>query len=73
MPFATVRIVAGRDAEKRKAMALDVAQAIARALEAPIESVRVIVQEIPADQWFVGTENIEERRARRARETGERK
>ena len=71
MPIATIRLVAGRDAQKKKSMALSVAQAIAGALDAPIESVRVIVQEVPADQWFVGTETIGERRARRATQTGE--
>ena len=73
MPIATIRIVAGRDAQKKRAMANAVAQAIAGTLDAPIESVRVIVQEIPADQWYVGMETIEERCARRAAQTGEKK
>lgn len=40
-----------------------VSQAIATSLEVSIDSVRVIIQEIPESQWAAGGQTLAERRA----------
>jgi 4-oxalocrotonate tautomerase len=70
MPVATLQIVAGRDPERKRQMVHAVAEAIAATLDAPLDTVRVIVQEIPAELWCSGSETIAERRARQAAQQG---
>ena len=63
MPIATLHIAAGRS-EKQKRILLDnVTKAIAESLDAPVESIRVLIQEIPETQWAVGGITLAERRA----------
>jgi 4-oxalocrotonate tautomerase len=64
MPIATIQIIEGRDAQKKRGLMAAVAQAIATSLDAPIDNVRVIVQEVSADLWSVGNQTVAERRAR---------
>lgn len=54
MPVAQITIIEGRPAEKRAAAMREVAEALSRTLDAPIESVRVIINEVPAFHWSVG-------------------
>jgi 4-oxalocrotonate tautomerase len=53
MPLVQVTIIEGRSPEKVKEMARRVTDAVAETLEAPKAAVRVVVQEVPASQWFV--------------------
>jgi 4-oxalocrotonate tautomerase len=70
MPIATIQILAGRDAERKRRMIHAVSQAIATSLEAPIDTVRVLVHEVPPELWYSGGETIAERRAAQAAATG---
>jgi len=63
VPIATIQIVAGREAERKRQMIHAVARTIADTLDAPIATVRVIVHEIPPELWGSGSETIAERRA----------
>ena len=63
MPIATIQIVEGRDAQRKRRLMAAVAQAIASSLDAPLNTVRVIVHEVPPDLWTVGHQTIAERRA----------
>ncbi|NIC36190.1 4-oxalocrotonate tautomerase family protein [Halomonas desiderata] len=64
MPIATINIIEGRDAEKKQRLIENVARAISESLDAPLESVRVLVQEYPATHWGVGGETMQQRRSR---------
>lgn len=53
MPIATVNIIEGRSDEKKEALIEKVSQAIAESLDAPIESVRVIINEMPKQHYGI--------------------
>ncbi|NVK19482.1 MAG: 2-hydroxymuconate tautomerase family protein [Methylocystaceae bacterium] len=54
MPLAQITILEGRSEEKKKKLIEDVSIAISESIGAPIETVRVLVQEIPPAHWGVG-------------------
>ena len=58
MPFAVVNILEGRSEEKKAALIAAVTRAISTSLDAPLENIRVIVQEIPKTQWGVGGKTL---------------
>lgn len=59
MPIAHLYILEGHGKERRTALIRSVSRAIAESLDAPIERVRVLVQEVPRDQWGIGGETAE--------------
>jgi 4-oxalocrotonate tautomerase len=62
MPIAHVSILEGRPREKKVELIRRVTAAIADSLEVPRERVRVLVQEVPHDQWGIGGETVAELR-----------
>ncbi|MBB6123073.1 2-hydroxymuconate tautomerase [Sphingobium subterraneum] len=54
MPIVTVMMVEGRPDESRRAMQKEVAEAIHRTIGVPIDTIRVILQEVPPTNWSVG-------------------
>jgi 4-oxalocrotonate tautomerase len=54
LPIATINIIEGRSDEKKEALIEKVSVAIAESLDAPIESVRVIINEMPKQQFGIG-------------------
>jgi 4-oxalocrotonate tautomerase len=54
MPIATINIIEGRSDEQKEELILKVSQAIHEALNAPIESVRVIINEMPKQHFGIG-------------------
>ncbi len=54
MPIVQVNLVEGRSPEQIAAMIRGVSEAVAESLDAPIESVRVIVNEMAEHQYGVG-------------------
>lgn len=62
MPIAMIHLAEGRSEEKKHALLINVTQAIADSLEVPIESVRVLLQEVPETQWAAGGKTLAERR-----------
>ena len=66
MPIVTVNLVEGRSQDQITAMIRGVSEAIAETLDAPIDSVRVIVNEMAEHQYGVGGRPWPEVRAARA-------
>ena len=62
MPIAMIHLAEGRSEEKKQALLVNVTQAIAQSLDVPVESVRVLLQEIPETQWTAGGKTLAERR-----------
>ena len=66
MPLVNINLVEGRPEEKIEKMISAVSEAIATSLEAPIEAVRVTVNELKPHQYGVGGKSwpvvLEERR-----------
>lgn len=67
MPIVTVDMMEGRPPEKVEAMIRAVSHAVATSLDAPIETVRVIVHEMQPHQYGVGGKPWPEVVAERAR------
>lgn len=66
MPIVQVNLVEGRTPEQIAAMIRGVSEAIATSLDAPIETVRVIVNEMAEHQYGVGGDPWPEVRRKRA-------
>ena len=64
MPIATINIIEGRSTEQKQQLIESVSRAVSESLDAPLESVRVLVQEYPATHWGVSGETMQQRRAR---------
>jgi 4-oxalocrotonate tautomerase len=54
MPLVQVSLVAGRGPDLKERLIAELTEAIVRVLDAPAESVRVILYDVPASDWGVG-------------------
>ncbi|MDX9887276.1 4-oxalocrotonate tautomerase [Thauera sp.] len=54
MPLAQIQILEGRTEEQKRAVIEKVTQALVEALDAPQQTVRVIVTEVPKANWGIG-------------------
>lgn len=64
MPLVQITIMEGRTPEKKERLIKEVTNTVCETLEAPIESVRVLINEIPASHWGIAGESVEKRRAK---------
>lgn len=53
MPIINVTLIEGRTPEKKAALIKELTDAAVRAVDAPIESVRVIINEVPREHFGV--------------------
>lgn len=67
MPIVSISLMKGRPPEKIQDMARAVSHAIAEAIDAPIETVRVMVHEMDDHQYAIGGRPVAEVKAERAR------
>ena len=56
MPIVQMLLIAGRETSAIQNCARAVARAIHETLGAPMATIRVIVQEVPATHWAIGEE-----------------
>ncbi len=54
MPLIQVTLIEGRSVEAKNALIRGLTDAAVEAVAAPRESIRVILQEVPAAHWGVG-------------------
>ena len=54
MPFAQIHMMEGRTDEQKRAVIEKVTAALVEAVGAPIETVRVLITEVPKTQWGIG-------------------
>ena len=54
MPIVEVTLIEGRSKEQKRARVKEVTDAVVSSIGAPIEAVRVIVREIPPENFAVG-------------------
>jgi 4-oxalocrotonate tautomerase len=62
VPFIDVTLAEGRTPEQLRALQHELTQAAVRAIGAPVESVRVVLREVPTTHWSAGDVTIAERR-----------
>ncbi|MGE5492454.1 MAG: 2-hydroxymuconate tautomerase [Actinomycetota bacterium] len=53
MPFAQIFLIEGRTEEQKRAVIEKVSAALSEAVGAPMENVRVWIQEVPKTQWGI--------------------
>ncbi|WP_163650731.1 MULTISPECIES: 2-hydroxymuconate tautomerase [Gammaproteobacteria] len=54
MPVAQINILEGRSDEQKEALIREVTDALCRSLGAPVESVRIIITEMPKQHFGIG-------------------
>lgn len=67
MPIVTISMMEGREPERIEKMIAAVSDAVAITLDAPLETVRVMVNEMKEHQWGVGGKPMRIVRDERAR------
>lgn len=65
MPLVEITLVEGRSQEELRTLISKVTHACVDSVGAPLESVRVVVREIPPTHFAAGDVTIDERRAQR--------
>ncbi|WP_439259686.1 tautomerase family protein [Lonepinella sp. BR2930] len=63
MPLIQITLVEGRDDKVVTECAKEIAQVAHTKLGAPLESIRVVVNQVPATHWIVGNQSKAERDA----------
>lgn len=53
MPFAQIYMIEGRTEEQKRAVIEKVTQALVEAVGAPVETVRVWIQDVPNTNWGI--------------------
>ena len=53
MPFAQIYMLEGRTEEQKRAVIEKVTQALVEAVDAPVNTVRVLIQEVPKTNWGI--------------------
>ena len=54
MPFITVQLIEGRSVEQKHALIKEISEAAIRVLDADPDNVRIVINEVTADDWGVG-------------------
>ncbi|WP_209121069.1 4-oxalocrotonate tautomerase [Alkalihalobacillus sp. BA299] len=62
MPFIQINILEGRTPEKKEQLIQEVSHLVADVLDAPIENVRVLIQEMSSDHWGIAGESVTKRK-----------
>jgi 4-oxalocrotonate tautomerase len=62
MPFIQINILEGRAPEKKERLIREVTDLVANVLDAPVENVRVLIQEVSAEHWGIAGESVKKRR-----------
>ncbi len=63
MPIIHVNILEGRPREKIEQVITDITETVSKTLDAPKESVRVLVTELPKTHWGIAGESVSKRNA----------
>lgn len=63
MPIVQISIVEGRGPDQIRSLISEVTEAVSRTLEAPVDTVRVLVTEVAPNHWGSGAHTIAEKRA----------
>lgn len=63
MPFIDVTLVEGRSPDQLRALVTALTEAAVSTVDAPRESIRVVIRELPPTHWAAGDVTIAERRA----------
>ncbi|MBY4676692.1 2-hydroxymuconate tautomerase [Marinobacterium arenosum] len=54
MPIAHINIMEGRTDEQKEMLVAEVTAAISRSIDAPEQNIRVLIHEVPKQNWGIG-------------------
>jgi 4-oxalocrotonate tautomerase len=66
MPFVNIQILKGHPQERKDEIARRVTAAISEVAQLPPEAVWVVFEDIPGEDWYVGSERVSELKKRAA-------
>lgn len=66
MPIVQISVAEGRTPEQLRALLAAVHRGVQESLDAPAESIRVLVTEVPRELWLSGTQTLAEKAAVRS-------
>lgn len=61
MPFAQIHLIEGRTEEQKRAVIEKVTQALVEAVGAPKENVRVLITDVPKENWGIAGVSAKDR------------
>jgi 4-oxalocrotonate tautomerase len=61
MPFIQINILKGRTPEKKERLIREVSDLVSDVLDAPIQSVRVMINELEPEHWGIAGESVKKR------------
>lgn len=61
MPFIQITFIDGRTPEQKERLIAEVSETVSSVLEAPLETVRVCLNEIPSTHWGIAGKSIQRR------------
>ncbi|AHN23215.1 4-oxalocrotonate tautomerase [Lysinibacillus sphaericus] len=61
MPFIQVTFIEGRTKEQKELLIEELSKTVSSVLEAPLETVRVCLNEIPSSHWGIAGKSIQRR------------
>ena len=67
MPFVNIRMLAGHPQERKDEIARRVTETISEVAKLPQEAVRVVFEDVAADDWYVGRTPVSELQKRAAK------
>lgn len=62
MPFIQMTLIEGRSPEKKEELIAALTQTVHEVIDAPIESIRVCLNEVPAEHWGIAGQSVAKRR-----------
>ncbi len=60
MPLAQISLMEGRTDDQKKALIAEVTQAIHNSIDAPVENIRVVINEVPKTHWGIAGKTAKE-------------
>lgn len=64
MPLIQISILEGRTPEKIEELIKEVSKTVSTTLDAPMESIRVLINEMPLEHWGIAGESVKKRRSK---------
>ena len=61
LPFIQVNMIEGRSPEKKEKLIYELTNIVCEVLEAPRETVRILINEMPSEHWGIAGESVKRR------------
>ncbi|MDR7077308.1 4-oxalocrotonate tautomerase [Neobacillus niacini] len=61
MPFIQVNILKGRSPEKKERLIREMTDLVSEVLDAPVQSIRVMINELDPEHWGIAGESVKKR------------